>query len=147
MKYKCGCDHHKLCSSFLRFWGPCIALGKNQGPEMSQGRTCLRAGLVSGAWNYCFIIKLRRTGWEGAKISRGQSCQSTFGPDLSQGWTCLGAGLVLRPELSWGGNCLGADLSQGRTCLRAGLDQKLRGRKCPKASGPEVSRGRKCPKV
>ena len=97
-------------------------------PEMSRGWTCLRAGLVSVAWNCGFIKKLRRRGWEGAKISQGQTCPSTFGPDLSQGWTCLGAELVLEPNLS-----------QDRTCFRARLIKKLRGRKCPKASGPEVS--------
>jgi hypothetical protein len=117
---------------------------------MSRGRTCLRAGLVSGAWNYCL------KSWEGAKISRGQTCPSTFGPDLSQGWTCLGAGLVLGPDLSQGWTCLGAglvsgpDLSknfgagvvqklQGLKCLAAGIVQKFRARS---VSRPDLVRGR-----
>jgi hypothetical protein len=94
---------------------------------MSWGRTCLRAGLVSGAWNYCL------KSWEGAKISRGQTCPSTFGPDLSQGWTCLGAGLVLGPDLSQGWTCLGAGLVSGPDLSKnfgAGLVQKLQGLKC-----------------
>ena len=138
MKYKCGCDHHKLCASFLIHQGrKCLGAGNVSGPDMSQGWTCLR------------YLKL-------LLYIKAEKEQKYLGARLVQallGQTCLRAGVVLGPDLSWGQICpraglvLGPDLSQGRTCLRARLVQKLRGRTCPKASGPEVSRGWNFPKV
>ena len=129
MKYKCVCDHHKLCASFLRFFGPSIALGKiYQGqnvlmPDMSQGWTCLR----------CLKLLL----YKKAEKERLRRSENILGPDLSQGCTCLGAGIVS-----------GLGLSQGCTCLRAWLVSGLdlsRDRTCPKTSGPDLSKSfRKC---
>ena len=91
--------------------------------QWSRCHKCLQAGLVSGTWNCCFITKLRRRGWEVAKVS--SPC--TFGPNSSECWTCLGARLVLGLELSWGPICLGAGLVQK---LQTGSVQNLQGRNC-----------------
>ena len=88
---------------------------------MSQGRTCLEAGLV---------LRLRgRTCPSTSRLdlSRGRTCPSTLGLDLSRGRTCP---RTSRPDLSQHfeaglvQNTLGLDLSktlQGWTCLEAGL--------------------------
>ena len=89
--------------------------------ERFQGESSL------GCLNCCFIKKLRRRGWEGAKIVKG--CAACFEAsailvlDLSQGWTCLKAGLV---QALWAGLVSGLELSHGWTCR--------------KTSGPEVSK-------
>ena len=123
MKYKCGCDHHKLCASFLKYQGQkCRGAGNVSGPDMSQGWTCLRCLKL-------LLKKLRRSKnisgpdlskhfWarlvSGLDLSRGQTCPKTSGPDLSKSFR---AGSVSLPELS---KSLGPEVSRGRTWFAAG---------------------------
>ena len=62
-------------------------------------QTCLRVGLVLGAWNCCFIKK--------AEKERLRRSKNILWPDLSKHF--------------WAGLVSGLDLSRGRTCLWAGL--------------------------
>ena len=99
--------------------GACFEAKVILGPDLSQGWTCLRAGLVQALW--------------------GQTCLRAglvWGPDLSkhfggggvqklQGRKCLAvgsvqkfrAGSVSRPEMS---QSLGPEVSRGRTWFAAG---------------------------
>lgn len=92
----------------LRHFWPWEKSGPNTSPAPRQVRTSLLL------WKK----RLRRRGWEGAKIPRGQ----TFGSDLFQGWSCLGARIVLGPDF-----VLGPDISKN---FGAGNVQKLQGWKC-----------------
>ena len=97
------------------------------GPGLSQGWTCLRAGLVSRQ-----------------DLSLGRTCPSTLGPDLSRSWTCLRAGLVSGPDLSWGQKLQGRKCFTARSvqkCLGAGNVPKFR---AGSVSRSDLVRGRKC---
>jgi hypothetical protein len=154
MKYKCGCNHHKLCASFLKYQGQkCLGAGNVSGTNMSQGWTCLRclkfllykkaekdqkylgARLVQALLGQTCL----RAGLvSGPDLSRGRTCPKTSGPDLSKSFR---AGSVSRPDLS---KNFGAGLVQklqGRKCLAAGIVQKFRARS---VSRPDLVRGRKC---
>jgi hypothetical protein len=141
MKYKCGCDHHKLCASFLKYQGQkCLGAGYVSGPDMSQGWTCLR----------CLKLLLYKKTEKEQKFLGARLVQALLGQ------TCLRAGLVLGPDLSWGWTCLrsglvsGLDLSRGQTCPKTSgpdLSKSFRagsvsGPELSKSLGPEVSRGR-----
>jgi hypothetical protein len=135
MKYKCGCNHHKLCASFLKYQGQkCLGAGNVSGTDMSQGWTCLRclkfllykkaekdqkylgARLVQALLGQTCL----RAGLvSGPDLSRGRTCPKTSGPDLSKSFR---AGSVSRPELS---KSLGPEVSRGRTWFAAGLVLEL----------------------
>jgi hypothetical protein len=80
--------------------GTVLVLTRNvSGPEMSQGRKCLRAGDVSGP-----------------EMSQGRRCLraglvSRFAAGDVQGRKCLLAGSVFWPEVS---KILGLEVSRGR---------------------------------
>ena len=141
MKYKCGCDHHKLCASFLKYQGQkCLGAGNVSGTNMSQGWTCLRC------LKFLLYKKAEKDQkYLGARLVQallGQTCLRAglvLGPDLFRGRTCLGAGLVSGPDLS---KNFGAGLVQklqGLKCLAAGIVQKFRARS---VSRPDLVRGR-----
>ena len=99
-------------------------------PEMSRGWTCLRAGLVSGAWNYCFIKK--------AEKERLRRSKNILGPDLSKHFW---PGLVSGPDLSKNLGAGSVQKLQGRKCLEAESVQKFGARN---VSRPDLVRGWKC---
>jgi hypothetical protein len=141
MKYECGCDHHKLCASFLKYQGQkCLGAGNVSGPDLSQGWTCLRCLKL-----LLFKKAEKEQKYLGARLVQallGQTCLRAglvLGLDLFWGRTCLRAGLVSGPDLSWGQTCpktLGPDLSKS---FRAGSVSRP---ELFKSLGPEVSRGR-----
>ena len=112
MKYKCGCDHYKLCASFLKYQErKCLGAGNVLGPDMSQGWTCLR----------CLKLLLYKNAEKEQKYLGARLVQALLGrtclrPGLVSGRTCLGAGHVSGPDLSKN--------------LGAGIVRKLQGRKC-----------------
>ena len=124
MKYKCGCNHHKLCASFLKYQGQkCLGAGYVSGPDMSQGWTCLR----------CLKLLL---------FKKAEKEQKYLGAGLVQallGQTCLRAGLVSGPDLSKNFRAGLVQKLQGRKCLGAGIVQKFRARS---VSRPDLVRGR-----
>ena len=95
------------------------------GPGLSQGWTCLRAGLVSRQ-----------------DLSLGRTCPSILGPDLSRSWTCLRAGLVSGPDLSQGRTCLGAKSFRAGSVSRPEVSKSVSGPEMSQSLGPEVSCGR-----
>jgi hypothetical protein len=77
------------------------------GPDLSQGWTCLRAGLVSGQ----DLSKHFGAGLvSGLDLSRGWSCPKTLGQEVSKSFK---AGSVSQPEVS---KSSGPEVSRGRKC-------------------------------
>ena len=129
IKCRIGCNHHKVCASFLRCWGP-LHSEKISETKISWCRKCLMAGNVSWldmsqGWTCLGCLKLLLY----KKAEKERLVYIYLGAILVQALlvlTCLGAGLVSGP-----------DLSQGRPCLGAGL---VSGPDLSKNFGPEVSK-------
>jgi hypothetical protein len=122
------------------------------GPDLSQGWTCLRAGLVSGQ----NLSKHFR-----ARLVSGLDLSKNFGAggvQKLQGRKCLAAGSVQkfragsvsRPEMSQSlgpevsrDRTLGPDLSQGWTCPKTLGQEVSKSFRAGSVSRPDLVRGRK----
>jgi hypothetical protein len=86
---------------------PCFEVKVILWPGLSQGWTCLRAGLVQALWGQTCL----RAGLvSGLDLSQGRTCPNTFGQEVSKSFR---AGSVSRPEVS---KSLGPEVSRGRKC-------------------------------
>ena len=105
--YKAGRDNNTHNFTVVKGCSVCFEAKVILGPDLSQGWTYLRAGLVSGQ----DLSKHFRAGLvSGLDLSRGQTCPKTLGQEVSKSFR---AGSVSRPEVS---KSLGSEVSYGRKC-------------------------------
>ena len=82
------------------------------GPDLSQGRTCLRAGLVLTFLRARLVFTCLRAG-----LVSGPDLSRAPGPEMSR------AGSVSRPLVS---KCLGPEMSRGLSLFAAGIVLELK---------------------